>query len=258
MKYEILYGIHSVMEALKAKRRRISSICVQKEKAETKRFAELLDIAHTRKILVEEVSSKKFSSLCRSEAHQGIFAKTDPYPISNIFDILKKNDESGKRLFILVLDGILDPGNMGALIRTALCSGVDCIVISKDRSAQPTPDVSRISAGAMEHIKICKVTNLVKTIEALKKAGIWVFGLDLHGKESIFQQDLSEGIAIVTGGEEKGIRPLVRKHCDHLVSIPQQGPLNSLNASVAGAVAMYEAFRQWDRKTAIRKNKKGV
>ncbi|MDM8518184.1 RNA methyltransferase, partial [Desulfobacterales bacterium HSG16] len=103
----------------------------------------------------------------------------------------------------------------------------------------------------------CKVTNLVKTIEALKKAGIWVFGLDRHGKDSIFQQDLSEGIAIVTGGEEKGIRPLVRKHCDHLVSIPQQGPLNSLNASVAGAVAMYEAFRQWELKKAIR-NKKGA
>jgi len=145
---------------------------------------------------------------------------------------------------LLLLDNIVDPHNLGALIRTSLCVGIDGVIITKDRSALPTPAVSRSSAGALEHISLTLATNMVSTINLLKKKGIWIVGMDKAAKTPIFSFDFSGSIAIVIGGEEKGIRPLVKKHCDFATSIPQEGPVTSLNASVAGAVVMYEAFRQ--------------
>jgi 23S rRNA (guanosine2251-2'-O)-methyltransferase len=153
--------------------------------------------------------------------------------------------EDGKsNPFLLLLDNIMDPHNLGALIRTALCVGIDGVIIPKDRSAQPSPTVSKASAGALEHISLSRVTNMVDTIKMLKKNGLWIAGMDKMSTESIFTCDLKGFNAIVIGGEGKGVRPLVKKHCDILLSIPQIGPLDSLNASVAGAVAMYEIFRQ--------------
>ena len=138
----------------------------------------------------------------------------------------------------------MDPHNLGALVRTALCVGVEGIIIPKDRSVPPTPSVSKASAGAMEHIRLARVTNMVNTIKALKKKGLWIAGMEKTSNTSIFSSDLTGPIAIVIGGEEKGMRLLVKKHCDFLMSIPQTGPVNSLNASVAGAIAMYEVYRQ--------------
>ena len=146
--------------------------------------------------------------------------------------------------FLLLLDNIMDPNNLGALIRTALCVGVNGVIIPKDRSAQPTPTVSKVSAGALEHISLSRVTNMANTIKMLKENGLWIAGMDKISTESIFTCDMKAFSAIVIGGEEKGIRPLVKKQCDMLLSIPQTGPLDSLNASAAGAVVMYEAFRQ--------------
>ncbi len=143
-----------------------------------------------------------------------------------------------------MLDNIQDPQNLGAIIRTALCVGIHGVVVPKDRSASPTPAVSRASAGALEHIRLVRVTNLVQTIKHCKSRGLWVMGLQQNAVQSIYAADLSGSIAIVLGGEQKGIRRLVEKNCDFMVSIPQLGTLNSLNASAAGAVAMYEAFRQ--------------
>jgi len=133
---------------------------------------------------------------------------------------------------------------LGALLRTALCAGVDGIVIPKDRSALPTPAVSKASAGALEHSSLARVTNMVNTIKHLKEKGLWILGLDRIAEQSVFSSDLKGSIALVVGGEAKGIRPLVKKHCDMLMSIPQSSRINSLNASAAGAVVMYEAFRQ--------------
>ena len=143
-----------------------------------------------------------------------------------------------------MLDNIQDPQNLGAIIRTALCVGVDGIILPKDRSAQPTPSVSKASAGALEHINLARVTNLVQTIKHCKKSGLWVIGLQKDAGQSIYTGDLTGSIAIVLGGEQKGMRPLVKNNCDFLFSIPQQGPVDSLNASAAAAVAMYESFRQ--------------
>ena len=143
-----------------------------------------------------------------------------------------------------MLDSILDPQNLGGLIRTAVCAGVDAVILPKDRSATPSPAVSKASAGALEHARVIQATNLVRSMALLKEAGIWITGLDRAGDPSIFQSDFNGPVALVVGGEEKGIRPLVKKHCDFLATIPQQGPIDSLNASAAGAVAIYEAFRQ--------------
>jgi 23S rRNA (guanosine2251-2'-O)-methyltransferase len=145
---------------------------------------------------------------------------------------------------ILALDHIVDPHNLGAVLRTALCSGVAAVLIPKDRSAPPTPVVSKISAGALEHIQLVQVTNLARSLELLKSMGLWVVGLDRDAEHRVFGLDLDMPLVLVVGGEEKGIRPLVRKACDILVSIPQSGPLDSLNASVAAAIALYEICRQ--------------
>jgi 23S rRNA (guanosine2251-2'-O)-methyltransferase len=164
--------------------------------------------------------------------------------LAGLADIVNRAESDPQSYFLLLLDNIMDPHNLGALVRTALCVGIDGVIIPKDRSVWPSPAVSKASAGALEHIRLAKVTNLVNTIKALKKKGLWILGLDSAAKRSIFISDLKGSIAMVIGGEEKGIRPLVKKQCDVLMSIPQKGHINSLNASVAGAVVMYEAFRQ--------------
>jgi 23S rRNA (guanosine2251-2'-O)-methyltransferase len=145
---------------------------------------------------------------------------------------------------ILILDQIQDPQNLGALLRTALCAGVDQVIVPKDRAAGATPAVSRASAGALEHIRMSQVVNLANIIQELKERGLWVFGLDRDGRVSIYSTDFSVPMALVIGGEGKGIRPLIKKSCDDLIFIPQAALLNSLNASAAGAVVLYEAFRQ--------------
>jgi len=162
--------------------------------------------------------------------------------VADLADLPEKPD-----LFLLLADSISDTHNLGALIRTALCAGVDGVIIPKDRAAAPLPSVSRASAGALEHMPVVQVTNLVNTIAELKEKGMWIAGMAADADQSLFESNLTGPLALVIGGEEKGIRPLVRKHCDFLIRIPQEGQIDSLNASVAGAVVMYEAYRQ--RKT---------
>jgi len=243
VKKEILYGIHPVFEALKAGRRDFFEVYIAKDKT-SKRIDKLVAIAESMKVPVERVEPLTLKSMTGTDLHQGLGARTGPFPISeisDIFDCVRSNDENH---LLLLLDNIMDPHNLGALIRTALCVGVDGIIIPKDRSVPPTPAVSKSSAGAMEHIRLARVTNMVNTIKDLKEKGLWIAGMEKTSDKSIFFSDLTVPVAIVIGGEEKGMRPLVKKHCDFLMSIPQTGQVNSLNASVAGAVVMYEAFRQ--------------
>ena len=150
-----------------------------------------------------------------------------------------------------MLDNVLDPQNLGAIIRTALCVGIDGVILPKDRSAPPTPAVSKASAGALEHIHLCRVTNLVQTIKHCKKRGLWVIGLDKDAEQSIYDGDLNRIDCHGSWRRAKGDSALVRKNCDFLVSIPQQGAVDSLNASVAAAVAMYEALRQRRRNSEV-------
>ena len=243
IKKEILFGINPVYEALKAGRREIFKIYISKGKI-SKRLEEIITLADSLKISVQESDPLYLKSIAGTDHHQGIGAQTAPYPYMNILDMIERIKSGKSAPFLLILDNIMDPRNLGALIRTALCVGVIGVILPKDRSAQPTPTVSKASAGALEHICLSRVTNLVNTIKMLKTKGLWIAGIDRVSDESIFSCDMKGINAIVIGGEGKGIRPLVKKHCDMLISIPQTGPLDSLNASVAGAVVMYEAYRQ--------------
>lgn len=242
-KPEIIYGIHPVSEALKAGRRKCFEIYFAKDKI-TKRLGKVASLAESLNIPVKKITLSRLESLTGTGRHQGIGALVSPYPVARFDDIVVNVKSVAADYFLLLLDNIIDPHNLGALLRTSLGAGVGGIVIPKDRSALPTPTVSKASAGALEHVRLARVTNMVSTIKDLKGRGIWILGLDITADQSIFFSDLTGSIAIVIGGEAKGIRPLVKKHCDILMSIPQTGRINSLNASVAGAVVMYEAFRQ--------------
>ena len=243
MKTEVLYGIHPVYEALAAGRRKIYEIYFDEEK-KSGRLSQIVSMAESRGIVQKKVKSKDLRVLAGTAGHQGVAAMVSPCSQFSVKDLLHSAGGGDEKPFLLMLDSIQDPRNLGAVIRTALCVGVHGVIMPKDRSAPPTPAVSRASAGALEHIRLVRVTNLVQTIKHCKNSGLWVLGLQQDAAQSIYAADLSGSIALVLGGEQKGIRRLVEQNCDFLISIPQQGSFNSLNVSAAAAVAMYEAFRQ--------------
>ncbi len=240
-KGEILFGFNSVSEAVRAGRRRIDEIMVSRDRASEK-IEKILSETGKNGIRIKEYTSEQITSLVRSEMHQGIAARVGSYPVVEFEDLADFGNNEKAPLFLL-LDSLEDPHNFGALCRTALATGAD-VIIPKDRAVSPTPAVSRVSAGAMEHLRISVVTNLVNAMKYLKDRGVWISGLDGNGEKSIFDSDFKGATGLVVGGEDSGLRELVRKNCDFLVSIPQAGPVHSLNASVAGAVALYEVLRQ--------------
>ncbi len=242
-KTELLYGIHPVTEALRCGRRHFFEIFVVRGR-QSERLERTLASVPAAAIPIRELSREQLEARANTDEHQGIAARVSPYPLVGMSEILARPDPGGEDPFLFLLDSIVDPHNLGALVRTAFCAGIQGIVIPKDRSAGPVPAVSKASAGALEHIRLARVVNMVNTIKELKAKGIWVAGTDPSAEKNLYACDLKGPLAIVIGGEEKGIRPLVGKHCDFLMSIPQKGTLNSLNASVAGAVVLYEAFRQ--------------
>ncbi len=242
MKSEMLFGVHPVHEAIRAARREVMEIIITSGK-KSGRLSDIERLALNAGIRVKQMPSDKLSAALSSQRHQGVAARVSPLPLCDLQELMAFPG-GGREPLLLFLDQVLDPHNLGALIRTALCAGVDGIVCPRDRAAAPTPVVSRISAGAMEHVRLARVTNLVSAVKTLKAKQFWVAGMDMAGEQSVFEADFSGPLAIIVGGEEKGLRPLVKKQCDFLVSIPQASTLNSLNASVAGAVVMYAAFRQ--------------
>lgn len=177
--------------------------------------------------------------------HQGFIAFVSDYVYADFDDMVAES--AGKNCFFLVLDGIEDPHNLGSIIRVAECGGLDGVIIGKHRSAAVTDSVMRISEGGANHVKIARVTNVNSALEKLKEAGVWVYGLELGGQD-IYKTDLRGRIAIVVGGEDTGINKLTRKKCDAVVSMKMNGKINSLNASVACGVAVFEALRQRDFK----------
>lgn len=322
---EILCGIHSVLEALKAKRRTFEKIYISKDRT-LSRLNEIIELAEAGKrssvsnnhlgkrdmvgkIEIEFAAPAYLDKMSNGVKHQGVVAKVSLFPIKKAEDEIKNWDNSdyinnlssfdnentvdkkisnssnkeikkaqeikkeikaeNRNKFIVVLEGIEDTHNLGAIIRTAVCAGVDHIVIPKDRAVQPSPAVSRVSAGAMEHADIHVVTNTAAYLKNLKKKGFWVAGLDADGDTSLFSADLTGSIALIVGGEHQGIRPLVKKECDFLLSLPlakvitsktssekiisasnskaiittTEG-ITSLNASVACGIAIYEVVRQ--------------
>ena len=238
--HDILYGIHPVAEAMAANRRRFEEIYVVSDKPGP-RIQELMKQAKSLGLPLHQLSREELERLTVTDAHQGIAARTSLFPATDWAEMLMAPSDPA---IFLLLDSIVDPQNLGALIRTALCVGVKGVVIPRDRSAAPTPVVSKTSAGALEHMRLSQVVNLVSAMKDLKKIGGWIIGLDASGYQSIYDTDFTGMVGIVIGGEETGIRPLVSRECDFLAHIPMNGALNSLNASVAGGVVLYEAFRQ--------------
>ncbi len=242
-KTEVISGIHSIREAIKAGKRTIYQILISSSRI-NKRTKKIIRSAEAIGIPVEFTDTQSLDAITENAQHQGVAARVSPFSVTRIKEVMRqiKNDSENK--FILILENLEDPHNFGALVRTALCAGVDYIFIPKDRSVAPLPSVSRASAGAMEHASITLITNTASIIKTLKNNGFWIAGLDAGGNLSIFQADLTGNIALIIGGEHRGLRPLVKKECDFILSLPMTGAVSSLNASVAGGIAMYEVLRQ--------------
>ncbi len=243
MKAEILYGFHPVYEALRAGRRTFHEIYFSKQ-TPTKRIKQITSAAARKHLQIKEVSPARLQALAGAVSPQGVAAKVTAYPLVDVADLLEAA-ESGKRPgLLLLLDHIVDPHNLGAIVRTAVCAGIDAVIIPKDRSAYPSPAVSKVSAGALEYMRVTQVNNIVRFVKTLKDQDFWIVGLDQNAGQSVYNADLTGAVGLVIGGEEKGIRTLVKQNCDFLVSIPQTAKVGSLNASVAGAIVMYESYRQ--------------
>ncbi|MBR2043563.1 MAG: 23S rRNA (guanosine(2251)-2'-O)-methyltransferase RlmB [Clostridia bacterium] len=194
-------------------------------------------------ILIKEVSPQKLDFLCGGANHQGVAVQFASQRYAEVEDILRKAEESGRPPFIIICDEVEDPHNLGAIIRTAECCGAHGIIIPKRRSASLNATVAKSASGALEYMPVARVTNIAVVIEKLKDKGIWVFGADMNGKPYT-DFDYNMPCAIVIGNEGKGIGPLVAKKCDEMISLPMFGQINSLNASVAAGVLMYEVVRK--------------
>lgn len=243
---EIIYGLNSVMEALRGKRRAFELFVAAG--GNDRRLEKLLALAAEQGVPVRQRDKRDIARLCGTDHHQGVALRAERFAYGQLADILKPDSGSHEAL-LLVLDGVQDPHNLGALIRSAACAGARAVIIPKDRAVGVTAAVEKASAGAVETIPVVEVTNVAHTLDELKQTGYWIYGADGESPLSIFDQKLSGAVALVIGSEGEGIRPLVKKKCDFLVSIPLQGGVNSLNASVAGGVLLFEVVRQRIKKT---------
>lgn len=204
----------------------------------------IIGIAKDKKIVMQQVDKAKLDSMSDGNAHQGVVALVTGYEYSSVDEILQLASDKNESPFLVVLDGIEDTHNLGAIIRTAESAGVHGIIIPKRRSAMVNQTVYKSSAGAVEHIKIAQVTNISQTIDELKKAGIWFYGADADGQQAYYKTKLSGPIALLIGNEGKGISRVVKEKCDFLVQIPMKGEIGSLNASNAASILIYEVVRQ--------------
>ena len=238
---DIVIGRNAVMEALKGDRT-IEAIYVSKNKLEGSINA-IMGMAKEQKILIKEVDKRKLDSMCDGETHQGVIAKVTPFKYSEVSDIFELAEQKGESPFIVILDEVEDPHNLGSIARTAELFGVHGIIIPKRRSASVTATVYKSSVGAIEHVKVAKVNNINSTIEELKEKGVWIYGADIRAEEYSHEVDYSGPCALVIGNEGRGMSKLTVQKCDKLIKIPMVGKINSLNASVAGGIMMYEVLK---------------
>ena len=240
---EHICGINSVKEALNAGRRRVHAVYYI-EGSKNPAVMAVVDAAEKKGIKIKEVSRQKIHDLTNVETNQGIAAEVEPFKYISIEELLVAVKKAGKPPFIVILDQINDPHNLGAIIRTAHLLGADGVVIPKDNSASVTPTVSKAASGALEYLPIVKVTNLTYTINLLKDNNVWVVGAEGESSKNLYEYDFTTGTAIVLGGEGRGLRRLIKDSCDELLHIPMAGRIDSFNVSVAGAIFMSEVMRQ--------------
>lgn len=237
----IIEGRNPIIEALK-NNRPIEKIMVNKASKEGS-IKKILAMAKENKVIIQEVDRHKLDEMSESHAHQGVIAITSDYRYYDLDEILDIPKEKGEDPFFIILDGITDPHNLGSIIRTADAVGAHAVIIPKRRSVQITPIVAKASAGAVEYLPVCKVTNIVNTINTLKENGLWIAAVDMDG-QTFYQQNLGGPLGLVVGSEGEGISRLVKQNCDFTVSMPMSGNVTSLNASVAGGILLYEVYRQ--------------
>jgi 23S rRNA (guanosine2251-2'-O)-methyltransferase len=243
---EVLYGVHPVEEALRAGKRRFDHVQVARERQDD-RLDRLVELCRQAGVRVRQESREQLTLLAKTAAHQGVVALVRPQESLSLEDLFTPDqaaaDPAAARL-LLALDGVEDPQNLGALLRVADGAGVDGVILTERRSAPLSPVAVKASAGAAEHLRIARVVNLVRALEELKRQNLWIVGLDERGTADYDQFDLTCNCVIVLGREGAGLHELVRRTCDHLLRIPMAGGVSSLNVSAAGAVVLYEAYRQ--------------
>jgi 23S rRNA (guanosine2251-2'-O)-methyltransferase len=238
---EQIEGKNPVLEALRANHE-IVKIYILNEGSGP--FQEIIGLARQKKIPVTPVDSKVLDRMATSRNHQGVIAVAAEWKYAQITEIFQRASDRNEPPFILLLDGVEDPQNLGSIIRTAEAAGVHGIIIPDRRSVGLTAVVSRASSGAIEHIPVARVTNLTKAIEELKKEGLWFTGADMNAAKPFQESNLKGPIGVVMGGEGSGISRLVKEHCDQLVRLPMWGQINSLNVAVATGIILYEVRRQ--------------
>lgn len=232
-------GRNAVLELLESGKD-INKIYIEKGEKQGS-INKIIAKANERKILVTEIDKQKFRQMVQTPNAQGIIAIVPPFDYCDVYDIIALAKERKEDPFIVILDGIEDPHNLGSIIRTAETAGVHGIIIPKRRAASVNSTVAKVSAGAVEHMKIARVNNIVETINTLKKEGVWICGTDMDGEEYYYQQDLTGPLAIVIGSEGNGMSRLCKENCDFLTKIPMQGKITSLNASVSAGIVIYES-----------------
>ena len=247
-----IYGINAVAEALKARGRAFEWVGVAKERHDL-RLQRVVDDCRRNGVAVRFLARPELDRMAGNNAHQGVVAVTSGKQYNDLDDVVAA--KRGQYSLLVVLDGIEDPHNLGAILRTADAAGADGVVIPERRAVGVTPTVTKASAGASEHLPIAKVTNIARTVEELKDRNLWIVGLDERGTQTYDSLDYNMDCAIVLGAEGKGVHELVRKKCDFLVSIPMLGKVASLNVSVAAAVVLYEIVRQRRKKTESQDSK---
>lgn len=241
MEEQYIFGRNPVIEILKSEEK-IDRILVLRGDLKGS-IKKIMGIAKDRNILVQEVNQKTLDELSNNGVHQGVIAVISPYTYSTIYEILEEAKNREEPPFIIILDEIKDPYNLGSIIRTAEGAGAHGIVIPERRAASVNSTVYSASAGGVQHIKIARVTNINRTIDTLKEEGLWIYGADIKG-EKYYNANLKGPIGLVIGSEGKGISKHIKKNCDLLLNIPMKGKISSLNASNAAAILMYEVVRQ--------------
>jgi 23S rRNA (guanosine2251-2'-O)-methyltransferase len=238
-----VFGLNPVFEALKASKRRCYKLIIEQGKSQ-KRLNSLIELAHENKVPIETIPKIAFQKKYRSHNHQGVVGVFAIIQALELDELVKQAFQKSKLPVLVVLDSIQDPQNLGAIIRSAETLGIHGMILPKNRTSTLNETVAKCSSGAIEHLPITWVTNLTRGIEDLKKAGFWIAGVVPDGDTPCHQYKFDTPVVLVLGGEEKGIRPLLKKSCDVTLNIPMQGAIGSLNASAAAAILFYEVLRQ--------------
>lgn len=238
-----LIGPHAIWSALRAGKRSVEKLFTLTEEG-SPRLRRIVAFARAQGIPVKLLDRKALTSLAGTADHQGIVAQVAEVRYVEVEELLEESQGRREPPFLLILDGVEDPGNFGALLRTAEATGAHGVVIPKDRAAGVSPTVAKAAAGALEHLHLARVPNIPQLLAVLKRQGLWIYGTDVSGGRAPQEVDMTLPLALVLGGEGRGLRSLVRSSCDLLISIPMVGRVESLNVSVAGGVIMYEILRQ--------------